>query len=56
MNHVNYLMKPNKIIEELSNGKLQNLILRNYCYDQTQGIFEIFVKKILSLVKAKSFE
>ena len=34
--YVNYLMKPNKIVEELSNGKLQNLILRNYCYDQTQ--------------------
>ena len=34
--YVNYLMKPNKIIEELSDGKLQNLILRNYCYDQTQ--------------------
>ena len=34
--YVNYLMKPNKIIEELSNGELQNLILRNYCYDQTQ--------------------
>ena len=34
--YVNYLMKPNKIIEELSDGNLQNLILRNYCYDQTQ--------------------
>lgn len=34
--YVNYLMKPNKIVEELSNGELQNLILRNYCYDQTQ--------------------
>ena len=34
--YVNYLMKPNKIVEELSDGKLQNLILRNYCYDQTQ--------------------
>lgn len=40
--YVNYLMKPNKIIEELSNGKLQNLILRNYCYDQTQEYLNLY--------------
>ena len=39
--YVNYLMKPNKIIEELSNGNLQNLILRNYCYDQTQDYLNL---------------
>ena len=39
--YVNYLMKPNKIIEELSNGELQNLILRNYCYDQTQDYLNL---------------
>lgn len=39
--YVNYLMKPNKIIEELSDGELQNLILRNYCYDQTQDYLNL---------------
>ena len=45
--HVNYLMKPNKIIEELSNGKLQNLILRNYCYDQTQEYLNLCNEDII---------
>ena len=40
--YVNYLMKPNKIIEELSDGNLQNLILRNYCYDQTQEYLNLY--------------
>ena len=40
--YVNYLMKPNKIIEELSDGKLQNLILRNYCYDQTREYLNLY--------------
>ena len=45
--YVNYLMKPNKIIEELSNGKLQNLILRNYCYDQTQEYLNLCKEDII---------
>ena len=45
--HVNYLMKPNKIVEELSNGKLQNLILRNYCYDQTQEYLNLCKEDII---------
>lgn len=45
--YVNYLMKPNKIIEELSNGKLQNLILRNYCYDQTQEYLNLYNEDII---------
>lgn len=45
--YVNYLMKPNKIIEELSNGELQNLILRNYCYDQTQEYLNLCNEDII---------
>ena len=45
--YVNYLMKPNKIIEELSNGELQNLILRNYCYDQTQEYLNLCKEDII---------
>ena len=45
--HVNYLMKPNKIVEELSNDKLQNLILRNYCYDQTQEYLNLCKEDII---------
>ena len=45
--YVNYLMKPNKIIEELSDGKLQNLILRNYCYDQTQEYLNLYKEDIV---------
>jgi predicted RNA binding protein YcfA (HicA-like mRNA interferase family) len=45
--YVNYLMKPNKIIEELSDGNLQNLILRNYCYDQTQEYLNLYKEDIV---------
>ena len=45
--YVNYLMKPNKIVEELSDGELQNLILRNYCYDQTQEYLNLCKEDII---------
>ena len=52
--HVNYLMKPNKIVEELSNGKLQNLILRNYCYDQTQEYLNIMNNEREEVLKIRN--
>ena len=52
---VNYLMKPEKIVENLATDKLKNLILRNYNYDQTQEYLNNYSEDIIFSKKQNQF-